>query len=112
MEGREAAQMKINDPRFKKCTVIQGNIYEMEMSKSKICFDLPIQLDYHILQLAKLCMLQFRYDCLAYYCDVKDFAYLETDTDSTYLSMAAKSLDEMVLSAKKQELQFQKMGQC
>ena len=73
-------------------------------------FFLP--LGYHILQLSKLHMLHFLYNCLAYYCDVKDFEYLELDTDSAYTSMAAKSLDEMVLPAKKQNLQFQKMGQC
>ena len=48
--------------------------------KAKICFDLPIQLGYHILQLAKLRMLQFRYDCLENYCDMKDFEYLKMDT--------------------------------
>ena len=101
VEGRGAAQLKINDPHFKKCTIIHDSIYEMEMTKPKITFDLPIQLGYHILQLAKLRMLQFRYDCLANCCDVNDFEYIEMDTDSAYLSMASKSLDEMVLPHKK-----------
>ena len=53
-QGRGAAQLNINDPRFKKCAAIRENLYEMEMAKAKIRFDLPIQLGYHILQLAKL----------------------------------------------------------
>ena len=111
-EGRGAAQLNINDPRFKKCAVIGENLYEMEMAKAKIRFDLPIQLGYHILQLAKLRMLQFRYDCLENYCDVKDFEYLEMDTDSAYLSLAGKQLEDIVKPEKKQSLHHQKMGQC
>ena len=111
-EGRGSAQIKINDPRFKKCTAIEDDLFEVEMAKSKITFDLPIQLGYHILQLAKLRMLQFRYDCLGQYCDVKDFEYLEMDTDSAYIAIQGKSLEDMVLPHKRQELLYQKMGQC
>ena len=111
-EGWGAAQLNINDPRFKKCAAITDNLFEMEMAKTKIRFDLPIQLGYHILQLAKLRMLQFRYDCLQEYCDVKDFEYLEMDTDSAYLSLAAKQLEDIVKPNKKQELHHEKMGQC
>ena len=59
-QGWGATQLKINDPCFKKCTNITDDTYEVEMAKKKIRFDLPIQLGYHILQLAKLRMLQFR----------------------------------------------------
>ena len=111
-EGRGAAQLNINDPRFKKCTVITDNMYEMEMAKTKIRFDLPIQLGYHILQLAKLWMLQFRYDCLEEYCYVNDFEYLEMDTDSAYLSLAGKQFEDIVKPNKKQSLHYEKMGQC
>ena len=111
-QGRGAAQLKINEPCFKKCTVISDDTYEVEMAKKKIRFDLPIQLGYHILQLAKLKMLQFRYDCLGNYCDMNDFEYLEMDTDSAYISMSAKTLEEMVLPEKRQLLHHEKMGQC
>ena len=95
-EGWGAAQLNINDPRLKKCAVITDNLYEMEMAKTKIRFDLPIQLGYHILQLAKLRMLQFRYDCMQEYCDVNDFEYIKMDTDSAYLSLAATQLEDIV----------------
>ena len=103
-EGWGAAQLNINDPRLKKCTLVTDNLYEMEMAKTKIRFDLPIQLGYHILQLVKLRMLQFRYDCLQEYCDVNDFEYIEMDTDSAYLSLAGKQLEDIVKPSKKQEL--------
>ena len=95
-EGWGAAQLNINDPRLKKCAVITDNLYEMEMAKTKIRFDLPIQLGYHILQLAKLRMLQFRYDCMQEYCVVNDFEYIKMDTDSAYLSLAATQLEDIV----------------
>ena len=82
------------------------------MAKKNIRFDLPIQLGYHILQLAKVRMLQSRYDCLEKYCDVKDFEYLEMDMDSAYISMSAKTLEEMVLPEKRQLLHHEKMGLC
>ena len=111
-EGWGAAQLNINDPRLKKCALVTDNLYEMEMAKTKIRFDLPIQLGYHILQLAKLRMLQFRYDCLQEYCDVNDFEYIEMDTDSAYLSLSGKQLEDIVKPSKKQELHHEKMGQC
>ena len=111
-QGRGAAQMKINEPCLKKCTLITDETYEIEMSKNKIRFNLPIQLGYHILQLAKLRMLQFRYDCLQNYCDVKDFEYLEMDTDSAYISTSAKTLEEIILPEKRKLLHHEKMGQC
>ena len=111
-EGWGAAQLNINDPRFKKCSTIADNLYEMEMARTKIRFDLPIQLGYHILQLAKLRMLQFRYDCLEKYCDTRDFEYVEMDTDSAYLSLAGKQLEDITKPNKQPELHYEKMGQC
>ena len=111
-EGWGAAQLNINDPRLKKCAAITDNLYEIEIAKTKILFDLPIQLSYHILQLAKLRMLQFRYDCLEKYCDTRDFEYLEMDTDSAYLSLAGKQLEDIIKPNKQQELHYEKMGQC
>ena len=97
---------------MKKCAAITDNLYEMEMGKTKIHSDLPIQLGYHILQLAKLRMLQLRYDCLENYCDTKAFEYVEMDTDSAYLSLAGKRLEDIGKPNQQQELHYEKMGQC
>ena len=57
-------------------------------------------------------MLQFRYDCLENYCDVKDFEYLEMDTDSAYISLAGKQLEDIVKPERKQSLHYEMMEQC
>ena len=112
IQGVGNTHLKVNDPRSKKLTLIEEDLYEVEMKKEKIKFDLPIQLGYHILQLAKLRMLQFRYDCLGYYCDTKDFEYIEMDTDSAYMAIARKNLDDMVRPHLKEEFHRQKFKQC
>ena len=113
MNTKGKAQLAFNNPLFRKCTPIKNDeLYELEMAKSKIIMDLPIQLGYHILQLAKLRMLQFRFDFLDRYCDTRDFEYIEMDTDSAYLALAGKILEDIVHSSKRQELHSQKFLQC
>lgn len=93
-------------------SVAGDGLYEMESAKPKIIFDLLLQLGYHILQLAKLCMLQFRFDFLVEYCKESDFEYLEMDTDSAYMAIAGKSVEDIVNPAKQQALYKQKFGNC
>ena len=85
-EGK--AQQKVNDPRFRKLDDVTDELFELEMAKKTISLDLPVQLGYHILQLAKLRMLQFYYDFMCKFCDPRDFEYLEMDTDSAYMALA------------------------
>ena len=107
------ARLKINDPLFRKCTVIgDDKLYEIELAKGKITFDLPIQLGYHILQLAKLRMLQFRFDFLETYCGASNFEYLEMDTDSAYMAIAGIHLEDIVHPSMRSTLHQQKMAQC
>ena len=82
----------------------------MDMAKTKIRFDLPVQLSYHILQLAKLRMLHFRFACLKKYCGTKDLEYLEMDTNSGHMWLAGKSLDDMVLPDKRNLLHHKKVS--
>ena len=96
IEGKGRACLAFNDPRFRKATVINENLYEVETAKRKIKMDLPIQLGYHILQLAKLRMLQFKYDFLEKYCLPNSYEYVEMDTDSAYMAIAGKTLDEII----------------
>ena len=42
-----------------------------------------------MLQLAKLKMLQFYYNCIDKYVDRRDFQYVEMDTDSAYMALSA-----------------------
>ena len=96
IEGKGKTQLKINDPRFRKLETITENLYEVEMAKNKIVMDLPIQLGYHILQLAKLRMLQFKYDFLDQYCIPISFEYIEMDTDSAYMALAGNNLEDII----------------
>ena len=43
---------------------------------------------------------------------MKDFEYLEMDTDSAYLVLAGKQLEDIVKPKEKQNLLHMKMGQC
>ncbi|KAJ8314770.1 hypothetical protein KUTeg_006920 [Tegillarca granosa] len=92
------ACLLINQPLFRKmeCIDAENQYYEAEMAKSRIKLDLPIQLGYFILQYAKLRMLQFYNDCLDIYIDRADFQYCEMDTDSAYLAISGKCIDDVI----------------
>ena len=64
VKGDGKAQLKINDPRFRSCTAISDDIFEIELAKRRIKLNLPFYIGYHNLQLAKLRMLEFYYDFL------------------------------------------------
>ena len=96
IEGKGGAYLAFNNPQFRKASLINENLYEVESAKGKIVMDLPIQLGYHILQLAKLRMLQFKYDFLDQYCLTNTFEYVEMDTDSAYMAIAGKTLNDII----------------
>ena len=48
-------------------------------------------------------MLQFYYDCLLEFVDRKNFECLECDTDSLYIAISGKSLQEVIKEEKKEE---------
>ena len=51
--------------------------------------NVPVVVGFSILQLAKLRMLQFYYNCIDRFVDRRDFQYDEMDTDSAYMAFAA-----------------------
>ena len=112
IEGKGGAYLAFNNPQFRKASLINENLYEVESAKGKIVMDLPIQLGYHILQLAKLRMLQFKYDFLDQYCLTNTFEYVEMDTDSAYMAIAGKTLDDIIKPNKLHLLYQQKFGNC
>ncbi|RAW20242.1 hypothetical protein PC110_g23316, partial [Phytophthora cactorum] len=64
---------------------------ELTMMKRKLKNKNPIHLSIAIYQLAKLCMLQFYYDCIDFYFDRSDFQYQEMDTDSAYIAFSCEN---------------------
>jgi hypothetical protein len=92
----------VNEPRYRKMTELAGNVVEVEMTKAKVHYKLPLQICLMVYQLAKLRMLQFYYDCLDTFVSRQDFELCEMDTDSLYLALATPSLELAVKPAMKE----------
>ena len=100
VKGDGPAMMEVNLPQFKKMTPLDKEYYEIEKAKTTLRLNLPVQIGYYILQLAKLHMLQFYYDFMDEYVDRSMFEYCEMDTDSAYMALATSDF----LSAIKPEM--------
>ena len=51
--------------------------------------NVPVVVGFSILQLSKLKMLQFYYDCVDRFVDRNDCQYVDMDTDSAYMALSA-----------------------
>ena len=67
MNGHSSVKLEVNKPEFKKATLLSDEMYEVEKRKTMIALDVPIQIEFTILNYAKLRMLEFYYDCLQIY---------------------------------------------
>ena len=85
-----------------------GEAYELESRKPRITIRRPFQIGIAVYQLAKLRMLEFYYDFLDRYLDRKDFELIQMDTDSNYLAISGKSLEEIVKPELKAEFEEEK----
>jgi len=70
-----------------------GDICELVNHKKSLCMNVPVVIGFCILQLAKLRMLQFYYNCIDRYIDRKHFQYIEMDTDSAYMALSGPLKD-------------------
>jgi len=73
-----------------------GSTCELESRKKRIKLDRPFQIGIAVYQLAKLRILQFYYDFIDKYIDRKDFELILMDTDSLYMALSAKNLEDVV----------------
>ena len=85
-----------------------GQAYELESRKPRITIRRPFQIGIAVYQLAKLRMLQFYYDFLDRYLDRKDFELIQMDTDSNYLAISGKKLEDIVKPEMKAEFEQEK----
>ena len=85
-----------------------GAAYELESRKPRITIRRPFQIGIAVYQLAKLRMLQFYYDFLDRYLDRRDFELIQMDTDSNYLAISGKKLEDIVKPEMKAEFEEQK----
>ncbi|XP_072016392.1 uncharacterized protein [Amphiura filiformis] len=90
------ASKLVNEILFRDLNQITDDCYEVELAKTKIKHDLPLQIGFFVYQYAKLRVLQFYYDCLDVYVDRSDFELVQMDTDSAYLAIAGDSLESLV----------------
>ena len=86
----------MNNPRFRNLNELGNDVFELEMGKSSISLNQPTQIGFHILQLAKLRMLEFYYDFFDKYISRKHFELIEMDTDSLYFALSSRNMDSLV----------------
>ena len=85
-----------------------GEAYELESRKPRITIRRPFQIGIAVYQLAKLWMLKFYYDFLDRYLDRRDFELIQMDTDSNYLAISGKSLEDIVKPDMREEFEKEK----
>ena len=83
---------QIISPHFYDMTELPDGYYEVERTKPSINLNIPIHVGVFILNYAKLCMLEFYYDCVDKYLSCEDFIYCEMDTDSAYMAISGDNL--------------------
>ena len=94
-DDKEAPE-KINEAQFRKLNTLDEDLYEVEMNKKKIKYNLPVAVGFFVYQYAKLKMLQFYFGCVLKYVSREDFCYIEMDTDSAYLGLSGNCLEDVV----------------
>ena len=87
----------MNNPRFLSLTELGDDLYEIELNRSNINTNLPMQIGFAILNYAKMYLLSFYYDFLLRFIGRDDFEFMECDTDSTYIALKSPTLNECVL---------------
>ena len=93
----------INTKRFKRCTKIDADLFEIELCKKAHKHDLPLQCGVWTYQIAKLRMLQWHIQFLQYYLPKTNYQLTQMDTDSSYFGLSESTLEECVYPEKKRE---------
>jgi hypothetical protein len=112
VDNYESLSKTINSPKFERLTQISDDFYEIESFKDKIDLDLPTQIGFFILQLAKMRMLQFYYDFMDIYVEREDFQYCEMDTDSAYMGITAERIADIIKPHMKERYEKGLKGFC
>ena len=108
----EKTHAAINSKLFKKLDHVNNSLYEVELVKAQIEHKEPIIVGFFILQYAKLRMLELYYNFFTRFCDVNKFEELEMDTDSLYLALAEKELEECLRPEMRAEWQRLRSIEC
>ena len=91
---------------------MNNSLYELELTKAQIEHKEPIIVGFFIRQYAKLQILELFYNFFTRFCDVNMFEELEMDTDSMYLALAEKELEDCVRPEMRAEWQRLRSNGC
>ena len=108
----EKTHAAINSELFKKLDKVNTSLYEVELAKAQIENKEPIIVGFFIYQYAKLRMLELYYIFFTRFCDVNKFEELEKDTDSLYLALAEKDLEDCIRPEMRAEWQMFQSNDC
>ena len=92
----EKTHAAINSNLFKKLDHVKNSLFEVELVKAQIEHKEPTIVWFFILQYATLRKLELYYNFCTRFCDVNKFEELEMDTDSLYLALAEKDLEDCI----------------
>ena len=108
----EKTHAAINSKLFKRLDHLNNSRYEVELAKAEIKHKKPIIVWFFILQYAKLRMLELYYNFFTRFCDVNKCEKLEMDTDSLYLALAEKELEDCIRPEMRAEWQRLRSNDC
>ena len=92
---------------FKRLDHLNDFLYEVELAKAQTEHKEPFIVGFFILKQAKLRLLELFYNFSTKFCDVTKLEEFEMDTDSLYLALADKELEDCInpkMRAKRQRL--------
>ena len=102
----------ISSKLFEKLDHVNNSLYEVEVVNAQIEHKEPIIIGFFIHQDAKLRMLQLYYNYFTRFCDVNKFEELEMDTDSLFLALAEKQLEDCIRPEMRAEWQRLRSNDC
>ena len=108
----EKTHAAINSKLFEKPNHLNNSLHEVELAKVEIEQKEPIIVRFFNLQYAKLRMLELYYNFFTRFCDVNKFEELEMDTDSLYLALAEKELEDCIRPDLRAEWQRLRSNDC
>ena len=101
-----------NSKLFKKLVHVNNSLYDDELAKAQIEQKEPIIVGFFILHYAKMRTLELYYNFFTRFCDVNMFEELEKDTDSLYLALAEKELEDCTRPEMRAQWQRLRSNDC
>ena len=102
----------LNSKLVRRLDHVNNSLYEVDLAKAQIEHKEPFTVGFFILQYAKLRMLELFYKIFSRFCDLNKFEELEMDTDSLYVALAEKELEDCIRPGMRAEWQRLRSIDC